>query len=215
MVSSGMALNDLLDGYGGRWFPLPEIAGTYSGKGLIVCGDAECIWRDLEAFGARDNTGRGKVKKEGWDILTVNKIVEVMPANVEHAYSNAPRVLKVALAARRDEYTREFGNEIQTHSCQEGSKWRWPWGGHGTSGLGAVLVGLGLGYDRIVLCGLPLDDGPHNGEPPWRKTAFATSEAAGSVTDDRDSHWKRAIELGFDKKVRSMSGRTRAWLGAP
>lgn len=201
-----------MTGYGGRAFPYPKIAGTYTG-GLIVCADAACIWRDLEAFGARDDTGRGKVKKDGWDILTVNKIIETMPANVQHAYSNIPRVLHVALAARRDEYAREFGDKINTHSCQAGADYCWPWGGQGTSGLGAILVGLGLGYDRVVLCGLPLDDGPHNGEPYWRKTAFATSEAAGSKDDDRDSHWKRAINLAFQKRVRSMSGRTKTWLG--
>ncbi len=211
-----MALDQLMTGYGGRAFPYPEIAGKYEGKNLIVCGDAEGIWIDLEAFGARDDSGpRGRVLKEGWDILTVNKIVETMPANIEHAYSNIPRVLDVALAARRDEYAREFrpNSDIQTHSCVRGAKWHWPWGGHGTSGLGAVLVGIGLGYKRIVLCGLPLDDGPHNGEPHWRRTRFASSEAAGSVSDDRDAHWKRAMELAFDKRVRSMSGRTKDWLG--
>lgn len=214
-----MALDELMSGYGGRAFPYPKIAGTYKGKHLIICGDAACIWDDLEKFGARDDSGpRGRIRKDGWDILTVNKILETMPANIEHAYSNIPRVLNVAIAARRDEYTREFRptGEIQTHSCQTGAMHQWPWGGHGTSGLGAVLVGIGLGYEPpIVLCGLPLNDGPHNGEPHWRRTAFATSEAAGSVTDDRDSHWKRAIELAFGGKVKSMSGRTREWLGSP
>lgn len=145
--------------------------------------------------------------------MTVNKIVEVLPANVEHCYSNQPRVLRVALAARRDEYTAEFRLVPKLHSCNPGAEYHWPWSGHGTSGLGACFVALALGYERIVLCGMPLTDTPHNGEPPWRTTAFQSSEASGSPGNDMDKHWKRAIQYGFDKKIRSMSGRTKTWLG--
>jgi hypothetical protein len=213
-----MALEQLLSGYGGFAFPLPKIAGTYKGKHLVVCGDAHGVWTDLEAFGCRsDEPPRGKVRKDGWDFLVVNKLVETFPGNIEHCYSNEPKLLHKFIDARRSEYTREFNPPANTHSCNEGAKWRWPWGGHGTSGLGAVLVGLGLGYEQIVLCGLPLDNGPHNGEPHWRRTGFASSEACGprGNVNGMNSHWKRAIELGFDGKVRSMSGRTKEWLGAP
>lgn len=210
-----MALKDLMQGYGGFAFPLPEIAGKYQGKNLIICGDAHCVWRDLEMFGARDNAPPGKVRKDGWDVMVVNSLGITFPGRIHHWYSNAPRVIHAAIAARRDEYTREFSREWLTHSCNVGADYRWPWGGHGTSGLGAVIVGIALGYSRIVLCGMPLDDGPHNGEPHWRTTKFASSEAAGSKTDDRDAHWKSAIGLAFEKKVKSMSGRTRDWLGAP
>lgn len=210
-----MALKDLMTGYGGFEFPLPKIAGTYAGKKLIICADAACVWEDLEAFGCASYAGRGSVKKEGWDFLTVNKLVETFPGAIEHCYSNEPSLLRSFIGARRNEYEKEFPRPANTHSCNEGAKWRWPWGGHGTSGLGAVLVGLGLGYDQIVLCGMPLDDGPHNGEPHWRACRFKSKEAAGSVDDDRDGHWKRAIQLAFDGKVKSMSGRTKNWLGSP
>lgn len=210
-----MALKDLMTGYGGFEFPLPEIAGTYKGRSVVVCGDAAGIWDDLEAFGCRDDAGRGSVRKEGWDFLLVNKLVETFPGDIEHCYSNEPGILRKYIGARRQEYTREFSGPLHTHSCNGGMKWRWPWGGHGTSGLGAVLVAVGLGYDRIVLCGLPLDDGPHNGEPHWRACRFATSEAAPSGTSGINSHWKRARDMAFDDKVKSMSGRTRDWLGAP
>jgi hypothetical protein len=201
--------------YGGLAFKMPDIAGTYQGKNLIICADAACVWIDLELFGARDDTGRGRVAKPGWDIMAVNKIVEVLPATVEHCYSNQARVITAAIAARRDEYKREFTFEPKTHSCNPGAQYHWPWAGYGTSGLGACFVGLALGYEKIVLCGMPLEDGPHNGEPHWRSTTFASSEACGRKNDDRDVHWIRAIENGFGGKVRSMSGRTRTWLGDP
>jgi hypothetical protein len=210
-----MTIKELMSGYGGFAFPMPAIAGTYKGNGLIVCGDASCVWDDLEKFGCRDNSPpRGKVRKDGWHFMTINKMVETFPGNIEHSYSNQPAHLMKFIAARRVEYAKEFDGPRHTHSCNSGAKHLWPWGGHGTSGLGATIVGVALGYDKVVLCGLPLDDGPHNGEPPWRKTAF-TREAAGNVNTGQNSHWKRAIELGFDGKVKSMSGRTKAWLGSP
>lgn len=209
-----MALREFLADCGTS-YRLPEIAGRYQGRGLVVCGDAIGVWDDLEAFGCRVDERRGRVAKEGWDFLTVNKLCETFPGDIEHCYSNEPSLLMKFVDARRSEYTREFKKPAHTHSISSGTSWTWPFGGHGTSGLGAVLVGLGLGYDSIVLCGLPLDDGPHNGEPHWRKCAFKTAEAAGSVVTGMNSHWKRAIDLAFDKKVRSMSGRTREWLGAP
>lgn len=188
---------------------LPDIKGLYAGKKLIICGDAACIWADLEAFGCRSDHGNGSIGKPGFDFMAVNKAGETFPGHLEHWYSNAGHLLKIWMAARRQEYIKEF-IVSHTHACSNGAMWLWPWGAHGTSGLGAALTGIALGYEQIVLCGLPLDNGPHNGEPPWRKTRFASSE----VKDD-DQHWQRARELAFQGKVKSMSGRTRDWLGAP
>lgn len=201
-----------LDEYGISERGFPKIAGTYSGN-VVICGDAHCVWDDLERFGCRDDRGLGQVYKEGWDFFTVNKMVEVFPGIVEHAYSNSPECLRRFIAARRDEYALEFGPPCHPHSIREGAEHVWPFGGHGTSGLGAALVATALGYRRIVLCGIPLDDGPHNGEPSWRKTGFASSEAAGGVRTDRNVYWWKAREMAFENKVRSMSGRTKTWLG--
>lgn len=193
---------------------MPKIASTYKG-GVVVCGDARCIWDDLERFGCADKSMRGKVWKSGWHFMLVNKVVETFPGDAEHAFSNEPNTLMRFMQARRCEYVREFNVPQQTHSISPGCKWTWPWGGHGTSGLGAVLTALALGYDQVVLAGMPLDDGPHNGEPPWRRSAFASSEAAGPAGGGMDSHWKTAKQLAFEGKVKSMSGRTRDWLGSP
>lgn len=199
-------------GYSGR--ALPAIVGRYSGKGLVVCADAACIWDDLERFGCKRTHRLGSVYKEGFDFLTVNKLVEVFPGNIEHAYSNEPVLLAKFIAARRSEYAREFDGPRHTHSCQAGAKWHWPFGGHATSLLSATLAGVAMGYGQVVICGGPLTDGPHNGEPPWRKTGF-TREAADSVDDKINRYWKRARDMAFQGRVKSMSGRTKDWLGAP
>ena len=210
-----MALEDYFARYGGREFPLPKIAGAYTGHALMICADAACVWDDLEAFGCRCDRGRGKVEKTGCHFMVVNKLGEVFPGNIEHWYSNEAKLLGDFIKARRNEYSKEFYGPCHTHSNNRGVDWHWPFGGHGTSGLGAALVGLGLGYQEITLCGLPLDDAPHNGEPPWRQCRFEAAEAAAQVNGAPDAHWLRARDLAFGGKVKSMSGRTRQWLGAP
>jgi hypothetical protein len=200
-----MGLPEFLGRYGTSVQNLPSIAGEYRGN-AVVCGDAGCIWDDLEHFGCRWGNS---VYKPGWQFITVNRLIEVFPGTVEHAYSNVSRVINRHVADRRDEYAAEFGPPKHTHSRTVGTDWVWPWHGGGTSGFGAVLTALALGYDRIVLAGMPLTNMHHNGEPPWRRTRFTTE------VEDKDHHWVHAIELVFEGRVRSLSGRTKEWLGGP
>lgn len=209
-----MALDDLLKGYGGKEFPVPDIAGKYTGKSLVICADAACVWDDLERFGCRVDHRRGSVAKPGWDFMTVNRLAETFPGNIEHAFSNEAIWLNAFIAARRVEYRREFEGPVHTHAVTKGAQWRWPWSGHGTSLLGACLAGLAMYGGQIVICGGPLDDSPHNGEPHWRKCAF-TSEAASPQNGTVNQTWKRAMQQAFEGRVKSMSGRTRDWLGSP
>ena len=201
-----MSLRDFLAQYGTSVSQLPRIAGRYVGGSVVVCGDAHCIWADLGRLGCRSGNG---VARKGWDFMLVNRMVEVFPGRVEHAYSNVAEVLIRHVRCRRDEYMHEFGMPLACHSRTDGTDWVWPWHGGGTSGLGAILTAIALGYERIVLAGLPLDNGPHNGEPFWRKTRFEVE------APDDDPHWQRAIKFAFDGKVKSMSGRTKQWLGSP
>lgn len=200
-----MALRDFLGHYGISTVDFPSVAGSYTGN-VVVCGDAACIWGDLEKFGCRVANG---VAKDGWDFFTVNRAVETFPGKVEHCYSNNGYLLAKFIAVRRQEYAHEFGPPNRSHAATMGAEYTWPWSCHGTSGLGAILTAIGLGYRKIVLCGMPLDEGRHNGEPPWRRCRFTTE-----VPDD-DPHWGRAMHLAFEGKVTSMSGRTRQWLGLP
>ena len=207
-------LDAFLIEFGGRAFPFPDIAGTYKGKKVAILGDAACVWDDVERLGLRFDQRRGAVATDQWDLMTINKMVELTPGNIEHAYSNEASLLLKFVAARRCEYQGEFYGPRHTHSSTRGASWHWPWGGFGTSALGACIVAVGLGYDRIVLCGIPLDESPHNGEPPWRRTGFRT-EAADSVGAGINRYWQRARDLAFEGKIKSMSGRTRDWLGEP
>src|SRR5262245_45728449 len=212
LLNNKRGLDWLLAEYGIDKSRLPSIAGEYRGRGLVICADASCVWDDLEAYGCRSDDHYGSVAKSGFDFMTVNKMIETFPGVIEHAYCNNGHVLRLFWEARRHEYD-EFPVR-HAHACMNGGKWLWPWPGTGTSGLGATITGVALGYMPVVLCGMPRNDGPHNGEPPWRRTKFASPEASDENGGKPNKHWAKAIQA-FRGVVYSMSGRTQDWFGSP
>lgn len=83
----------------------------------------------------------------------------------------------------------------------------WAWDethGAGSSGLFAAKVALvDLGFDMAVLCGIPLTPTPH----------FFRSKAW-KIAPDYQEVW-RGLPEDFRARMRSMSGWTREFLGAP
>lgn len=176
----------------------PEIAGSEEGTALVV-GSGRCVWDDLGA--ARS------VTMVGWDhVICVNDVGMHYPYYVNHWYSNDIQMLPKWMEARRPRHKIDFESDIQVHSCCDGVKWKWPWPGHGSSSLNAVFTALGLGYEKVILCGVPLDDSGHYFDPPWVKTNFAR--------DATVRHWK-LLAPKFEGRVRSMSGNSREILGGP
>lgn len=177
------------------------IEGKYKGKQLLICGSGWCIWDDL-----------AQIQPGSFDIMAVNDIGMHLPYRIEHWYSNDKIMLPKWVAARRPRYKKDFEESIKTHSCVGGAKYTWPWPGHGTSSLNACYTGLALGYDLIVLAGIPLDDGGHYFDPPWVKTNFAREC---SERPEGPRFWRTAAKNVFDGKVKSLSGRTKDLLGSP
>lgn len=197
---------------GGALFPFPDIAGSYRGRSVVICADGHSVWDDLEALGGRHMSGRGSVQVPDHDLMVINKLGEIFPGNIEHWYSNEGQHMELFLKSRRREYRREFITPKHTHSCNKGAKHHWPWAGRGTSGLGAVLTALALGYDQIIIAGMPLDNGPHNGEPPWRQTRFM-NEAGETVQGRPHTGWDHAIKTVFKGKVKPMGEKLKKWIG--
>jgi len=65
-----------------------------------------------------------------------------------------------------------------------------------------------MGYDEIILAGIPCDDSPRFFDPPGKRHEAFGRE---TVWDE----WLRAKNAVFDGKVKSLSGNTRTWLGEP
>lgn len=168
---------------------------------LIIVGSARCVWEDLDKI----LTHNEYYLVGPYDVMAVNDMIMHFPGPLEHAYSNDNEMLPWWVRARRPRLVKEFGHPRQ-HSCN--ANWELP--GHGTSGLNAVYCGIGMGYDRIILAGIPLTDEGHYFEPPWRGTNF-TKQVRETPKGPR--YWEWAAKHVFDGKVASLSGRTRELLG--
>lgn len=190
---------------------MPEIEGKYSGE-LLIIGGGRCVWDDISQLGLSIPCKHGQFAIE-WDgdVMCINDIGMHFPYKIDHWYSNDGVQLPLWKAARRPEYKR-FKENIQLHSfMNKPGSHHWPWPGHGGSGLNAVYTGLGLGYDEIVIAGVPSDDSGHYFDPPWVQTNF-TREVASTVNSPVNKWWNNAINHAFEGKVSAVSGRTSQWL---
>lgn len=173
---------------------LPKEADTECGE-LVVCASGHSIWDDLQKVGLKGSY------EQNFDIMAVNDAGMHIPYKLSHWYSNDVSMLPFWRKARRPRFgENETKEEIKLHSCNTfvGIDWGWP--GGGTSTLNAVMTGLALGYDKIYICGAPLDDGRHYFDPPWAKTNFSRSGGL------REWESRKAF---FEGKVVSMSGNTK------
>jgi hypothetical protein len=188
--------------------PDHDLRNSKRGKTLIIAAGGRCVWDDLR--------GCGYPSEPGHDVMCVNDMIAYFPGKVTHAYSNDAPMLGNWVRARRPLLARAHGGPRHTFTCgvkgHHSSTVFLPWPGHGTSGLNAVYTGLWLGYDRIILCGVPLDNSGHFFEPDWVTSNFQNEVAD---TDRGPRYWEQAARKVFDGRVKSMSGRTRELLGAP
>lgn len=177
-----------------------ELVGKYKGKELLIVGSGRCVWDDLE-----------QIDYKRFDIMCINDIVMHFPDVVEHMYSNDHHMLGNWVNARRPMVKRNDPRPIKIHSCQVGGTYTWPWPGHGSSGLNACYTGVALGYDKIVLAGLPLDNSGHYFDPSWRETNF--NNEVPNTDRGHPRYWENANRYIFKGRVKSLSGRTKELLG--
>lgn len=178
-----------LDGSG----EVPRVAGSRSGT-CVILGGAASVWED----NARAPSGAR---------MAVNDAGAYYMDPLEHWVTLHPEYMPGWMRFRRGHC---YGHAM-THSNREAEGIDIAW--HmvnvgGTSGLFACKVALLLGYERVVLAGMPMDGSPHFFDPPWyRNTVF----------EDAPSRrvWEEAGRNFFRGRVTSMSGRTRDWLGEP
>ncbi len=181
---------------------------------LIIVGSGRCVWDDLEKL----HTSRCKEITE--DVMCINDMIMFYPGNIQHCTSCDAPMLKVWWEARRPPYKVQFNVRPRFHTVDNeqgvADVEAHHFGGGGTSGLLACHVALKLGYDDILLCGVPIDNTGHFWEATWGKTNFQReiADVHGNIRGDGRKYWTRAAEM-FAGRVKSMSGNTRKILGGP
>jgi len=176
----------------------PDLVDKFSGR-LVIVGGARCVWNDLGRLGFT----HGAMPKT--EIMVINDIVMHFPGAIKHFYSNDSVSTPKWIAARRRLLSKPYGNPEYVHTCRKGRGYNWPWPGHGTSAMGAVYTGLALGYEKIILCGIPLDNTGHYFDPPWVETNFIRE--VGFKGNGQIKYWRKARDEVFMGRVFAMSGR--------
>lgn len=179
---------------GGRG-EIPSRAGRFSGP-LLVLGGGRTVWDDY-----------AKVRPWKGEIMAVNDIGAHLHDRIRHWVTLHSEYLAGWVEYRnRHNYGDLVPAMTHSHKLKPGVDVLWPLSAvGGTSGLFACYIALLLGYDEIVLAGVPMTGDGHYFDPPWYRTEFA--DRANEI------EWKSAIRNIFDGRVTSLSGRTAEWIG--
>lgn len=172
----------------------------------IVLGTAPCMWDDLRGLLSHGAS---------WDVIAVN--------NAGAIYLN-PIVAWVSLHA--DSLEKLVLLREKAGGNMDATVWGWVTPGHearlphvtpwtlgwveGTSSMMGLRAAMYMGYQRIVLCGVPLDDTGCLREDRNLPVSF---HSVGGYSRFRDS-WVPQKHL-IRHCARSMSGWTQEFLGAP
>lgn len=188
---------------------LPKVAGTFKGRAIVV-GSARCAWDDLA------------VAREAWpeaDLVAVKQVGMYLPG-IRHWMGCHGERFQWMVPLRRDGYyfrghdangvRQVFPQRPGVTGVMVHAEKAWPlvdveWPGDlkGTSACFAARVCCALGYEAILLAGVPLDGSGRFYDPPGVGTDL-------SVVNEQEWHQYAA---GFQGRVRSVSGRTRNFLG--
>lgn len=193
---------------------------------LLVVGSAPCLYADLEA--AQRIAPIHQIMLVNGACTAVEDAQHVLAGHTGKAEDFAkarreafPFALYWRLHATK--YTRKQPVERKYPSVTD-----W-WGGEMSSGATsagkAALIGLAMGFERVILCGCPMDG---SGYFPGESILGAgiKHEAACQRIGDKTKQNQRTIvryrakmaelaETTFKGRVFSMSGYTRQVLGAP
>lgn len=166
-------------------------------RALLVLGGAACVWEQLKG-----------IDTSQFDVMATNDMGYCYPDRIDYWVTLHPENLKGWKAKRSGNQDYETWSYAKICS-EELNKilpdyWKSATGMSGSTGLFAAQVGLKLGYEYILLAGVPID-GTNNQTGPKQCWNSAVAES-----------FRDAWTLHADKmrgKVFSMSGWTRDLLG--
>ncbi|OPL13586.1 MAG: hypothetical protein AVO39_10325 [delta proteobacterium MLS_D] len=195
-----------INGIEGRGKP-PSLAGSYTGN-LLIVSTGWSVWDDIAIFHTLGFDTEDDATAN-CHVMAVNGMSLYWRGRLHHAVSLHPEEPWLWMQLRRA-YSCRMAHTY-THSQREPKPpasidftWEIASGAGGTSSLFAVSIALALGYDHVMLAGVPLDNGGYCYAPPNDQSQF------GSRTQELT--WKEAARH-ISGRVRSFSGNSQRWLG--
>jgi len=168
---------------------------------LLILGTGRCLKDDLS-----------KCNEPVVDVATVNDAAMYYPGYTKHIFAIHSEMIPhiKAMRAVRKYSSNSFTHTLYMPNRNHFSDFAWdinPFGG--TSAMLAVLAGLYMGYDHVILAGVPMDNSGHF----WD---IAEDEVmVGLDGENIRNFWKMMNDEVFNGRVKSLSGWTRELLGNP
>lgn len=184
----------------------PNYVGKHRGP-LTVLGGGRCLWEDVAALGAPQP--KHGIVLPG-DIMACNDAGQYWHGPLQHWVTLHPEYMAGWVKFRLGHGYGEGRKPVTySHIGGAGIDRLFPQCAiAGSSGAMAALGGLMLGYDPVILCGVPMDGSAHFFDPPWVQHHDFIQDHMRMAWAD----WNRDF---FQGRVVSMSGNTRRWLGGP
>jgi len=201
-----------VNGIVGRDEKPPLCAGTESGVAAVL-GSGRCIWDDLQKL-------EKLISLDKIGIIAINNMIMHYHRRVHHAVSLHPEEPPLWVALRKTNHGDTSHTHTHSHRIPKNADntpvknhgldyiWDIELSKGGSSGLLATMIGLALGYNKIILAGVPLDGSGHFFDPAWEITRQFSGQ-------NIDLEWKWANDRYIKGRVKSLSGRTRDWFGEP
>ena len=207
------------------------LLGSCRERSLVIAGNGRTVWNDLKHSGTYPYGMGGLLPRIGYvpetyqppDLMAVNDIGMYLP-HLEHWVSFHDDTLVLQNELRYRMWPQ--ASQPMLHSNGGGHLvrkdrraviepvvpihyWRFQFQSLLCSGVLAICVGLSLGYSKIVLAGVPADNDGAFYHPPHERSAHGNTESHGA--------WQEFLQdvPEAKEKVRSLSGFTRQWFGAP
>jgi hypothetical protein len=183
--------------------PIPKEINSKQGN-LIILGCGRSVWDDY--FKASAFFRRRHIEQE-YEVMCVNDIVvhfKVEP--VQHMVSIHSDLINPLLYIGNKRNKRG----VITHSITKGNGVDIVWGINDTSGTSscvAVKIALLLGYRKIVLCGVPMDNSGHYYDPK-----DSNKNKSSMFEKSSFEPWVKMVQ---NDKIKSISGRTKELFGEP
>jgi hypothetical protein len=161
---------------------------------LAIMGIAQCLEDDLANL----------PEYEPYDYMAIGvDCSDRIMFDIHHAATYHPREFDEFHIRRK-----KIGGNLDyyTHSHDKPADYVWPLVGHtpysGSSSFLGAQAAVGLGYQKIILCGCPMTGANEN---PNKKTVYNIFQKG----------WVRHAPTVLQGKVRSMCGWTAEFLGYP
>lgn len=170
-------------------YPWPRPAVYDKRQVALVLGPAPCLCEDMLRFPG------GIPSSHAITTFAVNRAVALVPARVDNVVTCHPDDLDDWTPAAFRGRLRELGVQVHSTLARPGVDFVWGFApGCASSGQLAVFVALALGYSRVYLAGIPLENTGYLGD-------------AGNATDYTQFHplWEQTLPL-MAGRVFSLSG---------